>query len=691
MNHWRILLVDDDEDEYVIINSLLDGHQRVGFELDWCPSYQQALAMIAERRHDVYLIDYRLGRRTGLDVVRDGFPSTPRSPIILLTGHGDYEIDLEATALGVTEYLTKQGLDAITLERAIRYSISHHQALLDLARSEERYELAASAANDGIWDWDLVTQRVYLSPRWHTMLGHPESALDAGDPEIWLDLAHEDDRARLRAAIDAHLQARTSHLEVEHRMRHADGTWRWVLSRGLAIRDTDGAPRRMAGSMSDITEQRAAERQLHHDAFHDHLTGLPNRALLMDRLDQVLDGAGRDPTVSCALLFVDIDHFKVVNDSLSHIVGDQLVITLAHRFQEALRPGDTVARIGGDEFSFLLEGVTTEPDAMSAVQRIHRAADEPVRIGPHDLHVSASIGISLYAPNVTAADMLQHADIAMYNAKRRGHGGHTVFDQSMQRRVVDRAVRETQLRHAVEQSLIAIHYQPIVRLATGQICELEALARWPDGWPPVSPQQFIPIAEETGLINALGLHVLHTALHQLADWRRSALVSTDVCVSVNISGRQLDDPALPEQILAAIAAANVPAHALRLEITESTLMQQPERMQRIVSDVCATGVRLHMDDFGTGYSSLTALQKFPVDALKIDRSFVTSFVGHSGNDAIVRSTIGLAHNLGLEAIAEGIEQPSELERLRALGCEYGQGYLFAKPLTTTQIPALLTT
>ncbi|MGH2872351.1 MAG: putative bifunctional diguanylate cyclase/phosphodiesterase, partial [Solirubrobacteraceae bacterium] len=675
MTECRVLLVDDDEDDQLIVRDLLGAQQRIRFDVNCCADYEDALVAIAERQHDVYLIDYRLGGHTGLELVRQAFPEGPHSPVILLTGQGDYEVDLEATALGVAEYLTKQGLDAIGLERTIRYAISHHRALADLARSEERYALVVRAANDGIFDWDLQAEEMYLSPRWHVMLGLPDGA-DETHPADLLDRVHPDDRPRLQRAIDAHLVGTTAHLEVEHRMRHADGSWRWVRTRGLAIRDADGTPTRMAGSISDITERRAAERQLAHDAFHDHLTGLPNRALLMDRLEQALQRAERDTGIGCAVLFVDVDRFKVVNDGLGHAVGDQLLVALAGRFQNSLVPGDTVGRIGGDEFAFVLDSVKTESDALRAVARVHRAMAEPIRIAGQDLHLTASVGVSLCSPDASAADLLRNADIAMYDAKRRGNGSDSVFDPSMHQRVLDQAVLERELRHALEQSLIAVHYQPIVSLATGRLCELEALARWPEGWPSVPPLGFIPIAEETGLISALGMYVLRTALQELVAWRQAGLVDDDVCMSVNISKRQLDDPKLPEQLLEAITEASLPAGALRLEITESTLMQEPERMQRIVSDVCAKGVGLHLDDFGTGYSSLTALQQFPVNALKIDRSFVTSFVGgDGGNDAIVRSTIALAHNLGLEVIAEGIERRAELDRLRELGCEYGQGYL----------------
>ncbi len=685
----RVLLVEDDEDDFLITKDLLERQDRVRFDLEWCSTYVAGLSAIRQQRHEAYLIDYRLGEHTGLDLVREGFAARPFAPVIILTGEDTYEVDLQATALGVTDYLVKQELDPQSLERSIRYAIRHQQAIRDLSLSEERYSLALRAANDGIWDWDLAAGRIYFSPRWHAILGRPEHAGDQ-DPEMWFDLVHVGDVQRLRSAIDAHLAGRSPHLQSEHRMRHADGTWRWVLTRGLAIRGPDGTPTRMAGSMSDITDRRVAQLRLQHDALHDTLTGLPNRTLFIDRVQQILQRSTRDPEAGCAVLFLDIDGFKLVNDSLSHSVGDKLLIALAERIATTLRPGDTVARLGGDEFTVLLEDVVDVEDATVVAGRILTALDEAFHISGHELFVSASIGIALSQARLRPADLMRNADIAMYDAKRRGRARCAVFDESMHQRVVDRLARETELRQVVESSLLGIHYQPIVDLATGTICGVEALARWPEDRPPVSPLEFIAIAEETGVIGALGQQVLCGALETLAGWRRDHLISDNVCVSVNLSGRQLDDPALAELVRTAISSASLPPSALKLEITESTLMQEVERTQHVFSEVCGTGVGLHLDDFGTGYSSLSALHQFPFDALKIDRSFVATISQEDpGNDVIVRSTVALAHSLGLPVIAEGIESADQLRRLRSLGCEFGQGYLFSPPVSATDARALL--
>jgi diguanylate cyclase (GGDEF)-like protein/PAS domain S-box-containing protein len=437
----RVLLVEDDEDDYLITRDLLAAQDRTRFALDWAASYEAALAGIAGEAHDVYLIDYRLGARTGLELIREGFATRGLAPVILLTGQSDYEIDLEAAALGVTDYLVKQEIGPLTLERSIRYAISHHRAMASLARSEERYALAVRAANDGIWDWDLEAGTVYFSPRWYAILGLAEPLLDPS-PQSWFERVHPDDLDGLQTAIDLHLRGEAEHLASEHRMRHADGTWRWVLSRGLAIRDANAQPARMAGSLTDITERHVAQRKLEHDALHDGLTGLPNRVLFADRVDQLLARSHRHPEMNCAVLFLDIDRFKLVNDSLSHLVGDQLLVAFAARLRGILRPGDTVARVGGDEFTILLADGVDEPGARLVADRLQEQLRAPFRLGGRELFLSASVGIALSQQRLGASELVRNADIAMYDAKRSGRGQTAVFDQSMHRRVVTRLSRQ---------------------------------------------------------------------------------------------------------------------------------------------------------------------------------------------------------------------------------------------------------
>ncbi len=674
----RVLLVEDDEDDYLITRDMLAEQDSSRFELDWQPDYDGALQAIRMQCHDVYLIDYRLGERTGLQLMREGFADRPPAPVIMLTGQATHQIDLEATALGVTAFLVKQELVAAGLERSIRYAISHQKA--------ERHALATRAANDGIWDWDLEADRIYFSPRWHALLGLTARARERR-PSAWFDLVAPEDLPRLQGAIAAHLAGRTAHLECEHRLRHADGGWRWVTARGLVSRGVSGQPVRMAGSLSDMTDQRAVQLRLEHEVLHDTLTGLPNRTLFMDRMGHLLHGVSRDPGAGCAVLFVDLDGFKRVNDTLSHAAGDRLLVGIAERLRTALRPGDTVARLGGDEFTLLLDGIVKPAEAVEIADRVLALLQQPFSVHGNELRIGASIGVALSQPPLTSHDVLANADVAMYEAKTRGRGCVAVFDEGMRRRVADRRARQDELRQIVEESLLEIAFQPIVELATGRVRALEALARWPESRPPaIPPTQLISIAEETGLIRPLGQQILSGALCALAGWRERGAVQEDVYVTVNLSLSQVDDPLLGEQIAAALATAGLPATSLKLEITEETMMAL-ERSQRF-SEVCALGVGFQLDDFGTGHTSLAALHRFPVHGLKVDRSFVATLLAGGEGEMMVRSTVALAHSLGLPVIAEGIECAATLDRLRELECDQGQGALISPALAPSDVEGM---
>jgi diguanylate cyclase (GGDEF)-like protein/PAS domain S-box-containing protein len=685
----RILLVEDDEDDFVLTRSMLQVPGDGWFQLEWEQSYLPALQAIREARHDLYLVDYRLGDRTGLDLVRDAWDTEPPAPVIVLTGQDDYEVDVQASELGVTDYLVKGTIDAPSLERTIRYAVRHHQVMVDLRRSEERYAVAVQATNDGIWDWDLVAESMHFSDRWKALLGYAD-AFASERPDAWFDLVHPDDVARLRREINQHLSGTSPHFENEHRIRHADGGWRWVLTRGLTTRDADGRPRRITGSLSDITDRRVAQERLIHDALHDSLTGLPNRALFLDRLTQCLAHLERNPAYACGLLYVDIDRFKLVNDSLSHAAGDRLLIEIARRVGGVLRPGDTLARLGGDEFAILLDGAITPACALDVAARVAAEIAQPLRFERRELSVSASIGIAHNLDGCVSPDeLIRNADIAMYDAKARGGGRCEVFDASMHQRVVDRVSLETRLRHAIEQQRLRTFFQPIVDLRSGELHGLEALARWPADDEPVPPSEFIEVAEESGLIGALGVLILRNACETLSDWRRRGVVAPEVTVSVNVSIRQITDGGLVEHVRAALHDHELPPANLVLEITESTLIENPELVSAVLDELLTLGVAIQLDDFGTGYSSLTVLHDFPGDTLKIDRSFVATMIERPESQAIIRSIIGLAHNLGLRVIAEGIEHPEQRAAVTALRCEYGQGYHFARPLPREEFEELL--
>jgi diguanylate cyclase (GGDEF)-like protein/PAS domain S-box-containing protein len=606
-----------------------------------------------------------------------------------------------------------------------------------LRESEERYALAVRGSNEGLWDWNLKAGTVYFSPRWKSMLGCQEDEI--GDsPDEWLSRVHPEDLERVKSAIAAHLEGLTHHFEKEYRMLHKDKTYRWMLCRGLAIRDANGKAYRMAGSQTDITDRKVAEEHLIYDAFHDPLTGLPNRALFMERLSQAIARARRQPEYQFAVLFLDLDRFKVVNDSLGHVVGDQLLIALAERLQGSvasgrqtcLPPSHTVARLGGDEFVILLEEIQDISVAEAIAERIQKDLRQPFNLDRHEVVVTASIGITLsaieqrdgvsstYKTCPYPGDILRDADIALYRAKALGKARYEVFTTAMHTHAVARLQLENDLRHALARTKVKdghqtkivnssgysslspqsasfshsfiLHYQPIVCFMTGRITGFEALVRLSH---PVrglvSPVDFIPIAEETGLIIPLGAWVLREACRQMRLWQQEFPELALLTMSVNLSGRQFSKPNLAEQIQQILQETELAAPSLKLEITESVVMENAADATASLEQLSNSGIQLSIDDFGTGYSSLSYLHRFPLNTLKIDRSFVSRMDAEGENSEIVQTIITLAHNLGLDVIAEGVETADQMKQLRSLGCEAGQGFFFSKPLDSDSARALI--
>ena len=551
------------------------------------------------------------------------------------------------------------------------------ELVAEIGISEQRYALAARAANDGLWDWDFQKGTIYFSPRWKALLGYAEDAI-GDDPSEWFSRIHPDDRVLFDQALERHRGDPTTAWEHECRMQRADGSFSWMLCRGLVIAEPGGPVLRMVGSLTDVTDRVELERRLRHDALYDNLTGLPNRALFLERLDRAVELAKRRPDYQFAVLFLDLDGFKVVNDSLGHLAGNELLVGIAERLQLSLRTNDTAARFGGDEFAVLLNDVKRPADITLVAERLQAELSAPFTLEGHEVVVSAGIGI---AASVTgydrAEDVLRDADIAMYRAKGFGNGKHVVFDVAMHERAVRRLRLETDLRTAIEREEFVMHYQPIVRLGDATVVGYEALLRWqsPDHGL-VSPADFLPMAEETGLIVPIGRWVLATAAAQAASWRRSG---QDVAVSVNISNRQFWHGDVVEQVKEVLAANDLSPDGLRLEITEGIVMHKPGPAERMLQEIAQLGVALDVDDFGTGYSSLEVLHRFPIAALKIDRSFVVRIEDDVKSGELVRAIVMMAMSLGMDVVAEGIETETQDAYLRTLGCSYGQGYLYGRP------------
>ena len=558
-----------------------------------------------------------------------------------------------------------------------------------LRESEERYALAALGGNDGLWDWNVKTGTVHYSGRWASMLGIEPTAVGSSLEE-WTSRVHPDDAVRVRTELSRHVEGRSPHFESEHRLRHADGSYRWVLARGLAVRSDQGEATRMAGSLADITSRKTVEEQLLHDAFHDGLTGLPNRAFFVSLLDRAMKRTRRRTDYLFAVLIVDFDRFKLVNDSFGHVVGDRLLVAIAERLKGCLRPGDLVARLGGDEFAILLDDIRGVSDATRVAERIQQELATPFDLERQEVFTTASIGIALSTATYDRPEYhLRDADLAMYRAKARGKACYEMFDEALHARAVAQLRLETDLRRATEREELRLRYQPIVELKSGLITGFEALVRWqhPERGI-VSPGEFIPVAEETGLIVPISRWVLETACRQAAAWVQRFPHASGPSISVNLSARHFQDPHLVQQILDVLQTSGLPATNLKLEITESVLMRDPESHMAAIRQLRSAGVQMQIDDFGTGYSSLSYLARFSIDALKIDRSFISAGQGEESWD-IVQTIVTLARDLRVNVIAEGVETLEQSNRLKALQCDYAQGYLFREPVDAETAEAML--
>jgi len=522
------------------------------------------------------------------------------------------------------------------------------------------------------------------------MLGLEEEALN-NSPEEWLGRIHPDDLAAFRGEFDCHIEGKTSQFEHEYRIRHADGEYRWMQVRGLVVRESNGKAYRMAGSQSEITDRKLAEERLLHGALHDSLTGLLNRALILDRVGQALARSQDNEDANFALAILDIDRFMVVNESLGHGAGDELLVALSRRLKAELGPGDTLGRLGGDEFTILVEDYQDFAEVEEFVQKLLDAIGRPFELNGKEIFISASFGIVFAAPRyVGANDMLRDADLAMYRAKKEGASGFEIFEEQRHRPRFDRLQAETSLRYALSKGWIHVFYQPIVDLKNRRIIGFEALSRLiHPSQGIVPPADFIGIAEKTGLIILLGEQMLKMACAQTVEWQRQYGLGEDLTISVNFSARHLADESIVALVGDVLADTGLPAKSLKIEITETLIMSNPELAAKTPDRIKTLGITLSLDDFGTGYSSLGYLRRFPIDTLKMDRSFVGRMDTDTRDLELVRMIIQLAHTLGMEVVSEGIETKRQFDLLAELACEYGQGFFLAKPLPAEEAGMLL--
>ncbi len=562
--------------------------------------------------------------------------------------------------------------------------ITRHKNLEAALRdSQERYALAVAGAHDGIWDWDLHTGKIYLSPQWEQLLGFDPGTLSESSEE-WLKRVHPDESHRLSEALRAHINGKTSHFECEHRLKHADGAFRWFLARGLVVRDAREQPARIAGSLTDITNRKQVEERLITEAFTDTVTELPNRALFLNRLEHVMLRSARNADAVFAVLLLDVDRLKVINESLGHALGDRLLEKIARRLQECVRPGDTVSRIGGDEFAVLLEEVKDHDDAAQVAGRIRQAFSSPFILAGQQLFATLSIGIAFSRERyLHPQELLRDAELALFRAKARGQATHEFFQTGMHEGAKALLRLENDLRKAVERDEFVLFFQPIVDINSRALQGFEALIRWqhPERGV-VPPAEFIFMAEETGLIVPLGRWVFSAVCSQVRAWNK--MTDLPFYVSCNVSPKQLSDPEYVKRLGASLEQCAVPPHQIRLEITESAIVEDDAEVNRILHVLGEMQLKLYLDDFGTGYSSLSYLHRLPVQGIKIDRSFVSRLTPDSNDAGLVETIVSLARSLKMELIAEGVETEWQLSTLRRLECDCVQGMAISEPLDSSK-------
>jgi diguanylate cyclase (GGDEF)-like protein/PAS domain S-box-containing protein len=598
-----------------------------------------------------------------------------------------------------------RGLAALVLLFDI-YTMYQHRQLLrirrELADSNELFHLITENAADMIAVVDGEGRRLYNSPAYSTVLGYSPEELGTS---LSTDQIHPADRPKvMEAAAKARATGRGERLE--YRMRHKDGSWRILESTANPIAGSDGNAGSLVIVNRDITDRKRVEELVAHNAFHDGLTGLPNRLLFNDRLRQAMMRARRSKRENLAVLLVDMDEFKVVNDSLGHSAGDQFLVEVAHRLENCLDRADArtiatadvqveernhgLARFGGDEFIVLLEDVAAPTDAIRIAQHIQESLSPQFDVGEHKIVVTASLGIALLSSaHVSPEDLIRDAELAMYRAKRTGKARCEVFDPEMHSAAIKRLKLETELRRGLEQGELLAYYQPIISLRTGKIAGFEALSRWQRASGMVLPADFIPVAEETGLIIPMNQQLMQDACRQSAIWQASFGCHPPLFMSMNITPKQFEREQLAEEVRDIMGRTRSNPADIHLEITETVTMQDADAAMNRLSKLKALGIHLSIDDFGTGFSSLSRLRRFPVDALKIDRVFISTMTEDRDSFEIVRVTIALAHSMGLQVVAEGTETQTQVAELKALGCELAQGFLYSRPVSAEQAFELL--
>ncbi len=670
----RILLLEDDPTDAIMAKESISS---LGAVVEHVTTLADLIDRLRAESPDVVVIDLHVPDSQGLITVRKTVAATS-APVVVLSGIGDHETGRAAIRAGAQDYLTKGTLDPDVLSKTLTYAAERSKLRAQIRNAQQRFDLALEASRDGLWEWEQAEDTLTVSARFRHALGL-EGRVLMQSLEDWTNLIHEADRDRFEAAMQDHVTGASPILELKIRMQHTDGGWRKMHCRGLAARYNDRM--RVAGSLTDINELSEKTLRLHHAAMHDSLTGLPNRAALHKRLMGAAHRAQIDQK-QFAVLLLDLDRFKQVNDSMGHPVGDGLLQAASRRLSQAVRsrhPRDFVSRIGGDEFVLVVDNIDGNEGAKKIARRLHSVLKTPIRSRGHELFTSASIGIRISDGTEDADDLLRDADAAMYRAKRLGRAKHVIFDEDMRAETVRELETETMLRRAISEKRFELHLQPVVDIESRRIRSYEALVRLrKKNGDLLSPGLFMDVAEESGLIVPIGQWVFEEAARISKELAKQTEGQAPV-IAINVSPRQLREPDFVERLIQVIENARLARGALAIEVTETTLIEDPQTAAERLAAVRSHGVRVCLDDFGVGYSSLSWLLDYPFDVLKIDRSFVTELPTCDRRRAIVKAVCDLAKVCQVQVVCEGIETEEQAAVFQKIGGTLGQGYLFARP------------
>jgi diguanylate cyclase (GGDEF)-like protein/PAS domain S-box-containing protein len=695
----KLLLIEDNPSDALLLREHLTDAYGTKIALIQAQTLVEALQQLAAQAFDAVLCDLGLPDSQGLDTFCQIHARAGTAAIVLLTGLEDEEIGMRAVQTGAQDYLLKHELKGNLLPRAIRYALERKRAeqalrrahdeleqrveertaeltqtLAQLSESEARFRMMAESISVMIWVAGPDDACTHFNRRWLEFTGHTlAQELGFG----WTAAVHPDDLDQCLNGYTEAFKARVP-FTLEYRMQRHDGVYRWLLDSGGPRYLPDGTLAGYIGGCIDITERKEAQQQLEVLASYDSLTNLPNRRLFHDRLEHALKRAARERT-GAAVILIDLDNFKVINDTLGHDCGDWLLRAAAQRIAQCLRQEDTLARLGGDEFTVLCEGMHGAQGVARTTRRIIQSLSTPLRIDPHEITVTASFGISVYpADGEDLATLMKHADAAMYRAKAQGKNRYQFFTAEIQIKALERLAIESGLRRALEQREFSLVYQPLVDIASSRTVGREALIRWrSQEFGGTGPAQFIPIAEETGLIRPIGTWVLETACRQLRSWEKAG--QAGLRLAVNLSPLQFKQKNIIHMIDRICRQTRIPPAWLELELTEGAIMEDTTAAAQILRALKALGISIAIDDFGTGYSSLGYLRRFPIDRLKVDRSFVQDLTTDPNAAEITKAIIAMAHSLKLKVVAEGVETRAQFEFLKMHGCDEAQGYYFQPP------------